>query len=129
MKSFSNMSCQSTRLLETILFQDTCNIWQGTICKLVMSYPILAFKILILFHLTTPGIFETGMYMTCILFQLPHHPNWDASWLNNGNTFHREGGGYKCIPRLLLSMRKRLIECINKGGGHERRYDLQYINL
>ena len=27
-------------------------------------------------------------------------------------------GEYKCIPSLLLSMRKRLIECINKGGGH-----------
>ena len=39
-----------------------------------------------------------------------------------------QGGVYTCIPRLLLSMRKRLLKCINKVGGHTR-YDLQYINL
>ena len=30
------------------------------------------------------------------------------------------------LPRLLLSMQKGLIECINIGGSHTR-YDLQYI--
>ena len=57
--------------------------------------------------------------------QLPHFQNFNIGWLNNGNVFH-EGVGYK--PRLLLSMRKSLIECIHKGDGHTR-YDLQYINL
>ena len=37
-----------------------------------------------------------------------------------------QGGVHTCIPRL-LRMRKRLIECINKVGGHTR-YDLQYIH-
>ena len=37
-----------------------------------------------------------------------------------------QGEGYN--PRLLLSMRKSLIECIHKGGGHTK-YDLQYTNL
>ena len=49
--------------------------------------------------------------------QLPHflNPNTIASWLINGNVFHK-GVGYN--PRLLSSMRKSLIECIHKGGGH-----------
>ena len=33
---------------------------------------------------------------------------------------------YKCIPRLLVSLCKRLIECINKGGS-QTSYDLQYM--
>ena len=57
--------------------------------------------------------------------QLPHFPNLNASWLNSGNVFH-EGLGYN--PRLLLSIRKSLMECIHKCGGHTR-YDLHYINL
>ena len=57
--------------------------------------------------------------------QLPHFPNFNTSWLNNGKVFH-EGWGIN--PKLLLSMRKSLIECIHKGGGHTR-YVLQYTNL
>ena len=49
-----------------------------------------------------------------------------TSWLNGGNAFHKAWVGYN--PRLLLSMRKRLIECINEVGGYTR-YDLQYINI
>ena len=59
--------------------------------------------------------------------QLPHFPNLNTSWLNNGNVFHNVGG-VQANAGLLLSMRKQLIECIHKGGGHTR-YDLQYINL
>ena len=60
-----------------------------------------------------------------IPFQLQHFPNLNTNWLTIANVFH-EGVGYN--PRLLLSMRKSLIECIHNGGGHTR-YDLQYINL
>ena len=56
--------------------------------------------------------------------QLPHFPNSNTIWLNIVNLFH-EGVGYN--PRLILSMRKSLIECIHNGGGHTR-YDLQCIN-
>ena len=48
----------------------------------------------------------------CIPSQLPHIQILNTSWLINGNVFH-EGVGYN--HRLLLSMRKRLIECIYKG--------------
>ena len=58
-----------------------------------------------------------------IPYQLPHFPNSNTSWFNNGNVFHK-GRGYN--NSFLLSMPKSLIECINKGGGHTR-YDLQYI--
>ena len=30
--------------------------------------------------------------MTCISPQLPHYPNRTASWLNNGDAFHRGKG-------------------------------------
>ena len=69
-------------------------IWQGTICKLAMAYP-LDWPSGIQIHLqsTTPGIIETVMYRTCIPPQLPHYQNWIASWFHNGNAFHRRVGG------------------------------------
>ena len=39
-----------------------------------------------------------------------------------------QGVGVGYNPWLVLSMRKRLIQCIHKGGGHTR-YKLQYIDL
>ena len=72
--------------------------------------------------------------MTYILSKLPYYLNRKASWVYNGNEFHRGLGGggtnIKCVTRLLLSMRKGLIEYINKGGDHTKYiYDLQYMNL
>ena len=71
--------------------------------------------------------------MTSSLSKLPHYLNRNASWFYNGNKFHRVGGGgtnLKCVTRLLLGMRKGLIEYINKGGDHTKyMYDLQYMNL
>ena len=47
--------------------------------------------------------------------QLPHFPNLNTSWLNNGNA-SLEGVGVRL--KASLSMRKSLVECIHKGDGH-----------
>ena len=57
----------------------------------------------------TSWILETSGYMAFIPSQLPHYLNWNASWLNNGNAFHREWGT-NVYPMLLLSIRKRLTD-------------------
>ena len=59
----------------------------------------------------------------CTPFQLPHFPNLNTSWLSNGNVFNK-GVGYN--PRI-LSMYKRLIEYIHKGGGNTK-HDIQSMN-
>ena len=50
-------------------------------------------------------------------------PKLECQLVEQRQRIPQGGGGCKCIPRLLLSMRKRLIECINKS---HTRYDLQY---
>ena len=59
-----------------------------------------------------------------IPFQLPHFPNLNSNWLKLTMYSTTRGWGYN--HKLLLRMRKSLIECIHKGGSHTR-YDLQYI--
>ena len=130
MKSNTHMSCKFIRLLETIFsFSKTIPTYLQYGKDLFANWSCHT-------HLTglrVPDPFLTGHPWDIlgrwihdrIPSQLPYFPNSNTSWLNNGNVFH-EWVGYN--PRLLLSMRKSLIECIHKGGGHTR-YVLQYINL
>ena len=98
-------------------------VWQGTVCRLVMSYPFdwpsgsQAISVRPTWNILGRRIHDR------IPSELPHFPN--ASWLNNGNVFH-EWLGYN--HRLLISMHKSPKECIHKGGGHTR-YDLQYYTI
>ena len=130
MKSFTHMSCKFIRLLETIFSSS----------KTMPAYLQYGKELFASWSCHTPlnGLLGPDPSPIChpldilgwrihdsIPFQLPHFPNLNSNWLNIDNVFH-EGWGYN--PRLLLSMRKSLIECIHKGGCHTR-YDLQYINL
>ena len=81
-------------------------IWQGTVCKLVVPYPL---------DWRSRSRSISDRHPWDILgqrvhdrnpFQLLHFPHLNTSWLNNCNVF-REGVGYN--PRLLLSMHKRLV--------------------
>ena len=128
MKSFTHMSCKSIRLLETsVFFSKTVSaylqygkeLFASCSCHTPLTgvsgphpYPIGHHGIFYIAHDPIPS-------------QLLHFPHLNTSWLTNGRVFNKEWG-YN--PRLLLSMRKRNIESIHKGGGHKR-YDLQYINL
>ena len=130
MKSFTHMSCKSIRLLESIFsFSKTIPAYLQYGKELFASWSC---------HTPLTGILgpdpsPIGHPWDILVLrvhdrihpQLPHFPNLKTSWLNNGNVFHK-GVGYN--PRLLLSMHKRLIECIYKGGGHTTD-DIQYINL
>ena len=130
MKSFTRISCKSIRLLETIFsFSMTMPAYLQYGEELFASWPSYT----PLTRVPCPDRSPIGHHWAIlgqrvhdrIPFQLPHLPNLNTSWLNNGNVFH-EGVGYN--PRLLLSMHKSLIEYIHRGGGNTR-YDIQYINL
>ena len=56
-----------------------------------------------------------------ILSQPPYFLDWNTSWLNNRQCIPQGMGGHN--PRLLLGMRKRLIECMHKDGRHTK-YEL-----
>ena len=101
-------------------------IWQGTVWKLVMPYPLTGLQGPYPSPIDHPWDNLGWWVHDRILSQLPRFPNSKTSWLNDGNAFHKEWVGYN--PRLLLSIHKRLKECIRKGGGYTR-YDLQYITL
>ena len=80
----------------TFLFQqDNASIpavWQGTVCELVMSYPLTCVpgpeSSLIGHHWDILG----QRVHDHIPFQLQHFPNLNTSWLNNGNVFHKGMG-------------------------------------
>ena len=89
-KTFTHMPCQSIRLLEKKISSSktmprTCNMARNCIP------PWLTFCISIHFQSTSPLIFETGGYMTCIPSKQPHYPNGNTSWLNNGSVIHKKG--------------------------------------
>ena len=71
----------------------TCNMARNCLEACHVIPPCLAFWISIHLQLTTSGIFETDWYLTYTPSQLPHYPNWNASWLNSGYTFHIGGCG------------------------------------
>ena len=110
MKSLARMSCRSIKLLETLISSIKTMpdpipaIWQLTVCKPVMFTP----DPLIYPQSNTSVIFWASAYVTSIPSQLPHYPNLNAGWLNNGKALHREIH--------VLSMCNRLTE----GGGHTR---------
>ena len=117
MKSFGQMSCKFNRLFETSYsFSKTIPLYLQYGKELFAGWSCHT-------HLTglwsdqPPLGYSRPAVHDCIPSQLPHFLNSNTSWLNNGNVFH-EGVGYN--HRLLLSMRKSLIECIHKGGGHTR---------
>ena len=129
-KSFTHMSCQSFRLFQQFSLperrcQHTRNMARYSLQAGHVIPPLTGL----------PGPHPSPMghpwdilgwwVHVCIPSQLSHFQNLNTSWLNNDNVFHMVVG-YK--PRLLLSILKMLIECINKGGGHTR-YNLRYINL
>ena len=128
MKSFTHMSCKRIKTFGNnfLCQQDKDSIpaiWQGTVCRLVMSYPLtglLGPNPSLIGH---PWEILGRRIHDGIPSQLSHFLYLNTSWLNNGNAF-QEGVG--CNPRLLLSMSKSIIECIQKGGVHTR-YDFQYI--
>ena len=127
MKSFTNMSCKSIRLFETILSSSkTMQAYLQYGNELFASWP---------YHTPLAGLPGPNPSLIghlwgilgwwvhdYIPYKLPCFPNLNTSLLNNGNVFH------KGVGTILLSMRKKLIQCIHKGCGHTR-YDLQYINL
>ena len=129
-RSFTHMSCKSIKLLETIFsFSKTIPAYQQYGKELFASWSC---------HTSLTGIPGQDPSLighpwdilgqrvhVRIPFQLPRFPNLNTSWLTNGNVFHK---GVWYNPRLLLSMNKRLIGYIHKGGGNTR-YDIQYINL
>ena len=117
-KSFTHMSCKSFRLLKTIFSSS----------KTMPAYPKYGKELFASWSYHTPMTGLSGpdpspighpwdilgrRIHDRIPSRLPHFPNLNTSWLNNGNVF-QEGVGYN--PWLLLSMRKSLIECIHKGG-------------
>ena len=64
-------------------------IWQGAVCKLVMSCPLTGLPS------PDPSPIDhswdnLGWWKhDRIPSQLPHFPNWNTSWLNNDNAFHK----------------------------------------
>ena len=62
--------------------------------------------------------------------KLPHFPNWNTSWLNKGNAFHKRRVGLVVQPHASFkpAQKPHRIECIHKGGVHTK-HDLQYIHL
>ena len=126
MKASKHMSCKFIRLLETIFsssktmpayLQYGKELFANLSCHTPSTDP------------PGPNPFLLGHPLNILVrrvhahipSQLPHFPNMNSSWLNNGNVFH-EGEGYN--PWLLLSIRKSFIECIHEGFGNTR-YDLQ----
>ena len=101
-------------------------IWEGTVWKLVMPNPLTGRQG------PDPSLIDhpwdsLGWWVhDRTVSQAPRFPNSKTSWLNDGNAFHSGWVGYN--PRLLLSMRKRLTECIHIKGDYTR-YALQYITL
>ena len=127
MKDFTHMSCLSIRMFETIFSSS----------KTMQAYLIMAREMFASWPCHTqltslpgpnPSLIDhpwdnlDWWVHDCIPSQPPHFPDWNTI----GNASHMGWGRY--IPRLLLSMRKRLIECILKGCSHTR-YELQYITL
>ena len=130
MKSFTHMSCKYIRLLETFSlsarqFQHTCNVARNCLQTghvIPLNRPSKSQSISDLPSLTYSRLADVHDHIPS---QLPHFSNLKTYRLNMDSVFN-EGVGYN--PRLLLGMRKSLIKCIHKGGGHTR-YDLQYLNL
>ena len=126
MKASKHMSCTFIRLLETIFSSSKTmpaylQYGKELFANLSCHTPLT--------DLPGPNPFLLGHPLDILVrrdhahipSRLPHFPNINSSWLNNGNVFH-EGVGYN--PWLLLSIRKSFIECIHEGFGHTR-YDLQ----
>ena len=115
-KSFSRMFCRFIRLLETNLPSSKTlpyhipAILQGTVGKAIHTSWSIPNR--------TPLRYSrpADMWLTSIQFQLPHYPTWNAGWWTMASHFT---GRYS---QLLLSIRLRFTECINKGGGHYARY-------
>ena len=129
--SFTHMSCQSIRLLETIFSSSKTMSAYLQYGKELFAFPGHAIHTPLTGLLSPnpsridhPSDILGGRVHDCFPSHLPHFPNWNTSWLNNDNAFQKGGNN----PRLLFSMRKRPIECIHKGGGHTRCY-LQYIYI
>ena len=116
MESFTHMSCKCLRLIETIFCSsEIAPVYLQYGKELLASWS----RHTLLTGLPGPDPSPIGhpWYILglrihdCIPLQLPHFPNLNTSWLNNGNVFH-ERVGYN--PRLLISKCKNLIECIYK---------------
>ena len=130
MNSFTNMFCKFIRLLETIFSSSkTMPAYLRYGKELFASWschtPLTGLLGPVPSPIGHPWDFLGWWIHDCIPSKLQHFPNSNTRWLINGNVFH-EGVGYN--PRLLLSMRKSLIECIHERGGHTKYY-LQYINV
>ena len=120
MKSFTHMCCKFIRLFETMFsFRNTISAYLQYGKELFAGWSCHT-------HLTglqgpNPSLIGHPWDILgrrahdLIPPQLPYYPNSNTSWLNNGNVFHK---GMGLNQMLLLSMRKSLIECIHKGGGH-----------
>ena len=67
-------------------------IWQGTVCKLIMSYPLTGLLGPDPSLISHPWDILGQRVHEPIPSQLPHFPNLNTSWLKNGNAFH-EGVG------------------------------------
>ena len=124
MRSFTNMSCQSIAL-ETIFssrktMPHTCNMTRnclqaghtylltGLLCPDPSpNRPALGYS-------TLAGTWLVCL-PSCLITGIRNPAGWTLAM----------SGVYKCIPRLLLSMHKRLKGCINKGWG-DTRYELWY---
>ena len=124
MKDFTHMSCQRIRTFETIFSSSKTmpaylQYGKEHVCKLAMSNPLTSLPGL---RSTTPGIIWPGGYIIVFLPKAAKFPDWNTI----DNAFHKGWGWYN--QRLLLSMRKRLIECIHKGGGHAR-HELLHTTL
>ena len=125
------MSCQSTRLLETNFssskrlppyLQYDKELFASWLCHTLLTGLQNPHTFPIDHHWDIRNLRFHDLYS----FPAATLPKRNASWLNSGNAFHR-GWGYKYIHGLLLSVRKMLIECIDKDGGHTN--DLKYINF
>ena len=130
MKSFTNMSCISTTMLETII----------STCKTMPAYLQYGMDLFSIWSCHAPltdllgpdpsPIDHPWDILDCLVHdrtpsQLLYFSKWNTSWLNNDNAFHK-GVGYS--RRLLLSIHKRPTVGIYKGGSHTR-YELPYKNL
>ena len=133
MKSIANMSCQSIRLLETIFSSSkTIPVYlqygKDLFASLSCHTPLTGLPGINSSHFDHPWDILGRWVHDRIPSKLPHFPNWNTSWLDNGNAFHMGVQPPPPPPRLLLSMRERPMECSHKGVGHPR-YDLQYTHL
>ena len=120
MKSFTHMSCKSIRMLETIFSSSkTLPPYLQYGKELFASWschtPLTGLQGPDPSSIDHPWDILGRLIQDCIPSQLPHFLNSNTSWLNNGISFHK-GVGYN--TRLILSIHKKRIEYIHKGGGH-----------